>query len=79
MTASWRIKIMATDFEVRKDNRQQWYWIFQADNNKIIARSSESYINRNACLHSIRIVKEKTPAAPVYDMTESVHRVAALP
>lgn len=60
---------MAADFEVRKDNKGEWYWTFQADNNETIARSSESYINRRDCLHSIRIVKELSPNAPVFDMS----------
>jgi uncharacterized protein YegP (UPF0339 family) len=68
------------DFEVKKDVSGQWYWTFQADNNKTIARSSESYINRNDCLHSIRLVKELSPNCTVYDMTtDPIHRVESLP
>jgi uncharacterized protein YegP (UPF0339 family) len=71
---------MAADFEVRKDSNHQWYWTFQADNNKTIARSSESYIQREACLHSVKIVKELAPKAPVYDMTgSSVISITVLP
>jgi uncharacterized protein YegP (UPF0339 family) len=69
---------MAADFEVRKDDKGEWYWIFQADNGEPIAKSSESYINRSDCLHSIKIVKEKTPDAPVWDMTK-VELVGKLP
>lgn len=57
------------EFEVRKTTGAKWYWIFQANNNKTIARSSEDYENRSDCLHSIRIVKEQSPAAKVTDMT----------
>ena len=68
------------DFEVRKDKNGEWYWTFQADNNKTIARSSESYINRSDCLHSIKIVKEKSPNCTVYDMTtDPISRVEKLP
>jgi uncharacterized protein YegP (UPF0339 family) len=68
------------DFELRKDSRGEWYWTFQADNNKTIARSSESYLNRSDCLHSIRIVKEKGPGCTVYDMTKDpIERVDKLP
>ncbi|MDQ3798664.1 MAG: DUF1508 domain-containing protein [Acidobacteriota bacterium] len=71
---------MAADFEVKKDSKNEWYWTLQADNNKTIARSSESYVTRNACLHSIRLVKELAPGCPVYDMTTSpIHRVTDLP
>lgn len=62
---------MATDFELRKDNREQWYWTFQANNNKTIARSSESYINRSDCINSIKLVKTLAPSCTVYDMTGS--------
>lgn len=58
------------DFELRKDNKDQWYWTFQADNNKTIARSSESYFNRKDCIHSIRLVKDLASACTVWDMTK---------
>ena len=68
------------DFELRKDSKGEWYWRFQANNNKVIARSSESYVNRSDCLHSIRLVKEQAPGAPVYDMTKTPpERVDNLP
>ena len=60
---------MAADFEVKKDSQGQWYWTFQAENNKTIAKSSESYINRGDCLHSIKIVKDLSPKCKVWDMT----------
>jgi uncharacterized protein YegP (UPF0339 family) len=61
---------MAADFEVRTDSSGQWYWTFQADNNETIARSSESYINRSDCLHSIKIVRELSPKCTIWDMTK---------
>lgn len=68
------------DFEIRKDSKGEWYWTFQADNNKTIARSSESYVNRSDCLHSVKIVKEKSPSCTVYDMTtDPISRVTSLP
>ena len=71
---------MAADFDVKKDSKGQWYWTFQADNNKTIARSSESYINRSDCLHSIKIVKELSPGCKVWDITTTpVHTVDELP
>jgi uncharacterized protein YegP (UPF0339 family) len=57
------------DFELKKDNKGEWYWLFQADNGKTIARSSESYNNRSDCLHSIRLVKDLSPKCSVWDMT----------
>lgn len=41
----------------KKDNRGHWYWIYYAKNAEAIARSSESYVNRSDCTHSINIMK----------------------
>lgn len=41
----------------RKDNSGHWYWIYYASNSKAIARSSESYVSRSDCTHSIQIMK----------------------
>jgi uncharacterized protein YegP (UPF0339 family) len=41
----------------RKDGRGHWYWIYYARNGEAIARSSESYVNRSDCLHSIGLLK----------------------
>ena len=41
----------------RKDNRDHWYWIYYARNGEEIARSSESYVRRDDCTHSINLVK----------------------
>ena len=68
------------DFEVKKDIQGEWYWTFQADNNKTIAKSSESYKNRTDCLHSIKLVKELSPNCTVYDMTTTpIQRIEHLP
>ena len=60
---------MASDFDVKRDNRQQWYWVFNGKNGETIARSSEGYHNRQDCLHSIRIVKDMAADAPVWDLS----------
>jgi uncharacterized protein YegP (UPF0339 family) len=57
------------DFDLKKDDKGEWYWTFQADNNKTIAKSSESYKNRGDCLHSIKLVKDLSPGCTVWDMT----------
>lgn len=44
-------------YQERKDNSGHWYWIYYAVNGKAIARSSESYIARSDCEHSIALVK----------------------
>lgn len=57
------------DFELKKNVGKEWYWTFQADNNLTIAKSSESYKNRQDCIHSINLVKAHAPTALVFDMT----------
>jgi uncharacterized protein YegP (UPF0339 family) len=71
MLLFWQGKKMAANFELRKDNSSQWYWVFFASNGRAIARSSESYINRGDCLHSIRLIKEDSLEASVFDMTKN--------
>ena len=51
----------------KKDNSGQWYWIYYAANREPIARSSESYVNRADCAHSISLVKASAPAGVFYD------------
>lgn len=63
------------DFELRKDKDKQWYWTFQADNNKTIARSSESYINRSDCFHSIKLVRELGPNCTIFDATDGFNTI----
>lgn len=41
----------------KKDNSGYWYWIYYASNGKAIARSSESYVHRSDCEHSITLLK----------------------
>ena len=53
-------------FTIYKDNQGFWRWILQAANNKTIAVSSESYFNKQDCLHSIDLVKSAWNA-PVYE------------
>ena len=44
-------------YKQRKDSRGEWYWVYYAKNREAIARSSEIYINRSDCTHSINLVK----------------------
>ncbi len=49
----------------KKDNKGQWYWIYYAANREEIARSSESYVKRADCEHSIALMKESS-SAPIF-------------
>lgn len=44
-------------YKQRKDASKHWYWIYYGKNGEAIARSSESYVNRSDCTHSITLVK----------------------
>jgi uncharacterized protein YegP (UPF0339 family) len=44
----------------QKDQSGYWYWIYYARNGEAIARSSESYVNRSDCDHSITFVKNSS-------------------
>lgn len=50
----------------KKDNAGNWYWIYYARNREAIARSSESYINRGDCEHSINLMKGSSPDPVFY-------------
>jgi len=49
----------------KKDKGGQWYWIYYAANREAIARSSESYIRRADCDHSISIMQASS-SSPVF-------------
>ena len=50
----------------KKDNSGQWYWIYYARNGEPISRSSESYVNRSDCSHSITIMKGSSTSEVFY-------------
>lgn len=51
----------------KKDNGGYWYWIYYAVNGKAIARSSESYVNRSDCTHSVNLLKGSSNHQLFYD------------
>lgn len=69
---------MAADFEVHKDTKDEWYWTFQATNGKTICKSTDGYKNRLDCLHSIRIVKDLSPGASVFDMSSGSAKLVSV-
>jgi len=44
-------------YQQKTDSSKQWYWVYYARNGEAIARSSESYVNRSDCAHSIALMK----------------------
>jgi uncharacterized protein YegP (UPF0339 family) len=57
-------------FILYKDAASQWRWNINSSNHKIIAMSSESYINRQDALHSINLVKNGAATAGIYDKSQ---------
>ena len=56
-------------FELYKDVKKEYRWRLRADNNEIIADSSEGYIYKSDCKHGIELVKEQAPGAKIEDKT----------
>jgi uncharacterized protein YegP (UPF0339 family) len=50
----------------KKDNKSQWYWIYYAKNGEAISRSSESYVKRSDCEHSISLMKSSSDSKVFY-------------
>ena len=59
---------MAT-FTIYKDNRGEYRWRLQANNNKITADSGEGYTTKSSCEHAIERVKREVASATVTDST----------
>lgn len=49
-------------YEIYRDNQNKWRWRFVADNNKIIAVSSESYYNYDDCMTGMMLMTASSSA-----------------
>ena len=49
-------------YTIYKDSQGYWRWRLTAANNKIIADSGESYVNKEACKSAINLVKSSANA-----------------
>jgi uncharacterized protein YegP (UPF0339 family) len=58
-------------FQLYKDKSGEYRWRLRADNNEIIADSSEGYVNKSDCKHGIELVKQQSPYAEIEDQTLS--------
>jgi uncharacterized protein YegP (UPF0339 family) len=63
-----------SSFGIHKDSNGEWYWLFLANNYKIICKSTDGYKNYADCLHSINLMKAECPTAIVIDMTKNTSR-----
>lgn len=57
-------------FILYKDAKGEWRWNYNSANHKIIAMSSESYINKQDAINGINLVKNGAAGARVYDKTQ---------
>ncbi len=57
---------MTSQFQVFKDNAGEWRWRLLAENSKIIAVSSESYVAKADAVHGIDIVRRMGGRTEVY-------------
>lgn len=48
-----------------RDNRGEWRWTYEARNGETIAVSSEGYVRRADCRHSISLMQVST-SSPVW-------------
>jgi uncharacterized protein YegP (UPF0339 family) len=62
---------MASDFDVKKDAKGEWYWILNAANGEPLARSTDGYKNRQDCLHCIKLVHDLSRTPEVWDLSVS--------
>ena len=53
--------------EFYQDSADEWRWRVVADNGKVVADSSEGYINRADCIHGLRVT-----AHQIYDYVVDV-------
>ena len=60
---------MATEFEIYKDEKDEFRWRLQDDNNKIIADSSEGYTRKDSVMDAIPNVKDAVARATINDRT----------
>ena len=60
---------MAAEFEIRRSEDQQYYFVLQADNNEIVV-TSEMYTSKASAQNGIAVVKRLAPSAPVNDTTD---------
>lgn len=59
---------MAKDFEIRRSSDEQFYFVLQAENNEIIAKS-EMYTRKESAINGIEAVKRVAADAPINDTT----------
>jgi uncharacterized protein YegP (UPF0339 family) len=57
-------------YVIEENSKDEYYWIFKADNGEVISRSTDGYILKGDCKESIDIMKDEGSSAVVVDMTD---------
>jgi uncharacterized protein len=61
---------MASDFDIKKDTKGEYYWVLNAANGQVLCKSTDGYTSMQSCKDSIKIVKDLASKAPVWDVTQ---------
>ena len=57
-------------FEIRKASNEQFFWVFQGNNNEVIC-TSETYRRKDSATNSIQVVKTQAASASINDRSGS--------
>jgi len=57
---------LMAQFEIRPSSNNQYYWVFQANNNKVVA-TSETYVAKQSARDAIDVIKQQAASASVLD------------
>lgn len=61
-------------FEVYRDSVNEYRWRLKADNNEIIADSSEGYVAKNDCLGGLQVLKDMAGSFQTYSDARGEYR-----
>jgi uncharacterized protein len=59
---------MAAEFEIRKNDKGQYWWRLQGNNNEILG-VSETFTSKASAKNGAEAVKRVAPTAPISDRT----------
>ncbi|NIM93984.1 MAG: DUF1508 domain-containing protein [Anaerolineales bacterium] len=63
----WRVSL--AKFQVYEDGKGEFRWRLRADNNEVIAISSEGYTRKESSMYVMDLVKKLSPISEVEDQT----------
>jgi uncharacterized protein YegP (UPF0339 family) len=60
---------MAKQFQIHKNASAQYWWRLLADNNRTVADSAETYMNKADCRAMIEWIQRNAATTPIVDLT----------